>query len=406
MVDVRASKAAPFYLIFILQFVGIATQNCPSPCFCKGHFEVYCNNTGISEIPKGIPKETTVLDLGGNKIKKIPYGILNGLLNLTFIGLEQLGFTGNEIEAGALNLPNLTEVDLSFNRYMMVPPNLPKAMSRMYFFYNPIEVLDARSFNDYPSLEYFDMSNCHITHIKPNTFDALVNVNTMHIAFTKLTNAGVPDGVFAKNTKLDYLNLRFNHLNGLLKGLPSSLENIDYVGNPIKEIPSNAFEDLPHLKTLGFWNSALSKIDDNAFAGLVNLTILDFMSAAITSPVTNNTFSGLPSLQTLYLDDNHVPSIDIGALRDLKSLTSLWLSGNNLSTLDEEVLDTKYIPNLNTLFIDFNPWYCDCDLRWLREKVGNASYVIQDPHLIVCHGPEKVAGKPWDELKPEDFVCN
>ena len=31
--------------------------------------------------------------------------------------------------------------------------------------------------------------------------------------------------------------------------------------------------------------------------------------------------------------------------------------------------------------------------------------VIQDPHLIVCSGPAQVAGKAWDVLKPEDFVC-
>ncbi|KAK3097123.1 hypothetical protein FSP39_006566 [Pinctada imbricata] len=406
MMVVKDSKAAYLYFIFILQIVGMATQNCPSPCYCNEYFEVFCNNTGISEIPRGIPKEAILLDLGGNKIKKIPYGTLNGLVNLIGIGLGNLGFSGHEIEAGALNLPNLTEVDLSFNKYKMVPPNLPKSMSTMYFSNNPIEVLDARSFDDYSSLEYIDMSNCNVTHIKPNTFDALVNVDIMHFAFTKLTNAGIPDAAFAKNKKLNYLNLRFNKLTRLLKGLPSSLESIEYIGNPIKEIPSNAFLDVPNLKTLGFMNSSLTKMNDNAFAGLEKLELLDFMSAAIISPITNNTFKGLTSLETITLDDNHIPSIDIGAFRDFKILTSLRLSGNNLTTLNKGVLDSKFIPNLNTLFIDFNPWHCDCHLRWLREKVGNASYVIEDPNLIVCHGPEKVAGKSWNELKPEDFVCN
>jgi hypothetical protein len=81
------------------------------------------------------------------------------------------------------------------------------------------------------------------------------------------------------------------------------------------------------------------------------------------------------------------------------------MSSNKLSTLDPEVLDKKYTPQLSTIYMDDNPWICDCHLRWLREKMDNEPNVIQDPHLIVCHGPPAVAGKAWDVLKASDFVC-
>lgn len=113
----------------------------------------------------------------------------------------------------------------------------------------------------------------------------------------------------------------------------------------------------------------------------------------------------MTGLQTLYLDINNISTIEAGALRPLESISSLWLGGNNLSHLEPEVLNEKYLSHLSELYIDFNPWFCDCHLRWLREKVDNATYVIQDPHLITCAGPPKLAGKAWDVLKPNDFVC-
>ena len=129
------------------------------------------------------------------------------------------------------------------------------------------------------------------------------------------------------------------------------------------------------------------------------------MQDKISSTLTNQTFVGLSSLQTLYIDLNNISRIETGALRPLKSIGSLWLGSNSLTHLDPAVLDEQYLPHLSELYIDFNPWYCDCHLRWLRKKMDNATYVIQDPHLIKCAGPSRVAGKAWDELKPSDFVC-
>jgi hypothetical protein len=129
------------------------------------------------------------------------------------------------------------------------------------------------------------------------------------------------------------------------------------------------------------------------------------MQDQISSTITNNTFTGLFGLQTIYLDLNKISKIEPGGLRPLTSINSIWLQDNKLSKLDPEVLDVKYLVHLSELFIDGNPWFCDCHLRWLREKVNNATYVIQDPHLITCAGPPKVAGKAWDVLLPGDFVC-
>ena len=389
----------------VLSNGGAWGLNCPSPCDCKGNFEVYCNGTGITFIPTDIPPETTILDLSDNTLSTIPKKALAKLQNLTYLGLGGLGFTGNEIEAGALDLPNLIDLDLTSNKFMKVPAHLPPKLSRLYFMYNPIEIIDTTSFSNCTSLQYFDVSGCNIRRIMPHSFDALTNINTMYLSFNPLTNDGIPDGVFLKNRHLYLLDFRFDKLTSYIPHLPSYLPNLDYVGNDIKVLPSYGFANLTQLHTLQLWQGQVTTIEDNAFYGLHKMTILDMSSCQVSSPITKSTFRDLSSLQTLYMSDNHIPSIAAGAFNDMRNISYLWLSGNNLTTLEEGVLDTQYVPHLSTLYIDTNPWNCDCHLRWLREKLDHASYTIQDPHLIVCQSPPNVAGKAWDTLSPEDFVC-
>ena len=384
-------------------------QSCPSPCRClifEGLWSVYCNRTGINVIPPSIPISTQLLDLNGNQIQKVRKQDLSYLTNLENLDLSENGLNDGSIETGSLELPKLNTVDLSYNQFSRVPVILPRNITTLYFLYNNLRTLVADSFTRYPSLAYVDLSYCGISDIESQTFESLNNLGTLYMPFNNLSDESFPPKFLAKNTNLTLLGLRFNHMRHILKDLPASLQHLDYVGNNIKTIPSFAFQSLPNLQTIELWNGQVSMLEDNAFYGLSKLTILDMMSDKVSSTITNRTFYGLTGLQTLYFDENQISKIEPMAFSSFGKITSLWLGGNNLTTLVPEVLDTKYIPHLSELYLDFNPWNCDCHLRWLREKVDNASYVIQDPHLITCASPSKVAGKAWDVLKPSDFVCN
>ncbi|XP_045190625.2 carboxypeptidase N subunit 2-like isoform X2 [Mercenaria mercenaria] len=381
--------------------------SCPSPCRClnfEGLQSVYCNRTGIEAVPSGIPSDTQLLELSENGIEHIAKDDLEGLNNLQELYLSVNGFSEGSIETGALDLPKLLTIDLSYNQYQTIPTCLPKTIRKLWFFNNNLKLLKSDSFVNYTDLQYLDVSNNQMSVVEKGVFDPLFFLQTLYISFNNLTADSIPPGTFSRTSNLQILSVRFNLLQHMLKYLPRSLQHLDYVGNRIKTIPAYFFVDLPNLETLAFWEGQVTTIEDNAFYGLRNLTILD-MNMNKVSVITNDTFTSLTSLQTFYMYSNNIRKVEVGAFHHFASLSELWLQDNKMSTLQPEVLDVKYIPKLSELYIDTNPWYCDCHLRWLREKVGNASYVIQDPHLITCAGPAKLAGKAWDVLKPSDFVC-
>ncbi|XP_053407746.1 slit homolog 3 protein-like [Mercenaria mercenaria] len=381
---------------------------CPSPCRCYeflGIQSAYCNNTGISAVPQGIPEDTQLLDLSRNPITFIKVGAINNLPNLQYIVLNSNGYHEGSIEFGALDLPKLTDIDLDDNSYTSIPKSLPNKMTSLTIDLNQITVLKADSFNGYPNLQTLRLENNGLYKIETKAFTPLPALQSLSIRFNNLTDSGIPPNLFSKNLNLTQLEMRFNKFKHVLPDLPPSVQYVDYVGNQITMLPAYALQTTPNLNTFEAWQGQMTTLEDNAFYGLHKLTLLDFMENKISSVLTKDTFNGLTGLQTLYLDENNISRIEPGALRSFSSLSSLWLQANQLSALDPEVLDVKYIPKLSELYIDTNPWYCDCHLRWLREKVGNASYVIQDPHLITCAGPAKIAGKAWDVLQPSDFVC-
>ena len=411
MAILRETEAVCLVFLALMSLSHQATQysSCPVPCRCllfESVWSVYCNYTGISSVPQNIPLSTQLLDLAGNQIQTVRKQDLAYLRNLENLDLSENGLIDGNIQTGALQLPKLRTVDLSNNQFSRVPTTLPQNITQLYFLYNNLGTLGADSFNLYKSLVYVDLSYCSLNKIENHTFDGLNNLTVLYMQFNNLSDESFPVGFLTKNLKLSIVGLRFNKMRHVLNDLPMSMQHLDYVGNNIKTIPSFAFRSLPNLQTIELWNGQVTTLEDNAFYGLGKLQILDMMSDKVSSTITNETFNGLSGLQTLYLDENQISKIEPGAFSSFGQITSLWLGGNNLTTLMPEVLNTKYIPHLSEIYLDFNPWNCDCHLRWLREKVDNASYVIQDPHLITCSSPPKVAGKAWDVLKPSDFVCS
>jgi len=230
--------------------------SCPSMCRCllfDGLRSVYCNRTGITRIPSGIPPDTQLLELSGNNLGHIRSDDLRGLTSLQQLYLYSAALVDGSIERGALDLPSLTSLELSDNGFTTVPQTLPVVVQMLWFMNNHMTVIQTDSLSRYTSLVYLDVSNNNLTTIQPGSFDALGNLSTLYLSFNDLTDASFPPNFLAHNQKLSTLSVRFNKLSSLLRNLPTSLENLDYVGNKIETLPAYGFQSLPNLQTLAFW---------------------------------------------------------------------------------------------------------------------------------------------------------
>ncbi|XP_076451421.1 toll-like receptor 6 [Babylonia areolata] len=82
----------------------------------------------------------------------------------------------------------------------------------------------------------------------------------------------------------------------------------------------------------------------------------------------------LPKLQSLDLSANGLGSAVVGrALRNVSSIRSLKLSGNDITVVNESILPWPLRRQLNSLDLSHNPFSCTCDLRWFQRWLDDVS---------------------------------
>ncbi|KAL7048180.1 hypothetical protein ACKWTF_003258 [Chironomus riparius] len=127
----------------------------------------------------------------------------------------------------------------------------------------------------------------------------------------------------------------------------TKVEVLSLSDNAIQDIPREAFEHMPNLGTLDIARGKIRTIRSNDFGKLKNLQTLVIASNEIELlekdcfPVT---------LTSLHIGRNKVPSLN-GTLQQLTDMKMLFINGNNLKTLDDELPDA---PKLIMLMASHN----------------------------------------------------
>jgi len=133
-------------------------------------------------------------------------------------------------------------------------------------------------------------------------------------------------------------NLKLNHDN--LSSLPESVfaglghaEYLSLADNSLPEVPYHVLRQMPALKTLDIGRSRLKTITDMDFQ---NMTDLQHLVLAGNNISQLDHSSIPPTLRHLHLGINNITHLN-GTLRCLKELEWLFLNGNQLTTLDEQL---------------------------------------------------------------------
>ena len=386
---------------------GMSLRNdCPHNCTCQTRTTLLCNLSQFQQVPFHLPNDTRILYLDQNNIQSIRPEAFVNLGNLT-----QLTLSNNHMNDSTMHplsfkgVDSLDVLDLSYNGFTRIPKYIPANITSLYIISNAIYHLKNDAFAHMKYIGYLGLSYNQMCSIDSLAFNPLNNfLIDIDLWFNNLTCTSIDNGkVFSGLKATTILGLRFNPLGCIPDYLPGSLVGLDLVSINLTQVSYGPLNHLKKLTNVALWQNSITHIDDNAFNGLSAMTLLDINTNQINE-LNNNTLKGLKSMVQIYLYINAIEVISDGAFLEMTQLKELWLSGNKLTTLSPAFLKTLSLPLLDYVDISFNPFRCDCKIRWLK-VYQEKNQRIQLQHLMTCAAPPRLKGKAWDVLSYKNFTC-
>ncbi|XP_078486636.1 uncharacterized protein LOC108949610 [Ciona intestinalis] len=197
-----------------------------------------------------------------------------------------------------------------------------------------------------------------------------------------------------------------------------NLTNLQLSFNIISNIDDFSFMQNNKLNTLNLDNNRLTTINVNTFAGLSGLVNLHLQNNRITTNLTAGIFQHLTSLEGLYLSGNQISQIDDCAFCNITSIINLELNNNSISVLQKDAfkgltgLATLSVSHnqitqfdftvlrgnpFRTLLTEGNNWVCDCAMKTMVDSL-NGTFPIPCVSVgignlcIQCATPNNLAG--------------
>ncbi|XP_051870410.1 toll-like receptor 8 [Pristis pectinata] len=283
-------------------------------------------------------------------------------------------------------LPNLKYLDLSFNRIDLAYDNAFKELKQL-------EVLDL-SYNKH----YFIVEG--VTHkmgfIKNLKYLRVLNLSENAI-FT-LTESGL------NSDSMEVLEFKGNHLDVLWKNedhryirLFKNLTNLTYLdlsSNHLQSIPADVYEHLPcNLTHLSLSHNKLEEISWDKLQFLKSLLTLDLSNNELTS-APDELYKNTKSLQKLLLGKNRIHELPLSFLTTANRLKYLDLSNNKITAFNQLIFPINKKIFLEVLILKGNPFHCTCELAPFIAWINTCDLDI--PQLatdVTCESPEDHQGQ-------------
>uniref|UniRef100_A0A3B4YZS7 LRRCT domain-containing protein n=1 Tax=Stegastes partitus TaxID=144197 RepID=A0A3B4YZS7_9TELE len=177
--------------------------SCPVRCVSP---TVDCNDLLLTKLPLPIPPNTHTLRLQSNLLSVLDTAVLHGLPNLTDLDLSQNRFSHVRTVTQSSSLPSLLSLHLEENHLSHLPED---------------------SFSSLPALQELFLSHNNLHSIAPGAFIGLDSLLRLHI----------------NNNRLTTVDPRW------FRALPH-LEVLMLGGNPVEALPERGFIALKSLRSL------------------------------------------------------------------------------------------------------------------------------------------------------------
>ncbi|XP_015283171.1 PREDICTED: toll-like receptor 7 [Gekko japonicus] len=302
---------------------------------------LYLDGNQLSEVPRGLPQNLSLLSLEANHIIAISKESLKELGNIEILLLGKNCYYRNscnvtfQIDNTAFQaLKKLTVLSLKANNLSSIPQNLPHSLKKLYIHDNQIQNVSQHDLNYLHNLEVLDLSgNCPRCHnapypcepcannksllISPTAFASLKQLKFLRLHSTSLHH--VNPKWFENTRNLERLDLSQNYLAKeieeakFLNFLPNLLDLDLSFNYELQEYPTylnlpRTFSNLTKLKYLrlrGYVFKTLNLDTVQYLRNLINLTELDFGTNFIRN-ADFNMFKDFPALQIINLSFNKI----------------------------------------------------------------------------------------------------
>ena len=285
-------------------------------------------------------------------------------------------------------VPKIQLVSCQRKEFKTVPGGiLPIKTKILYLQYNHIEVLTNTSLSRIIEITELDLSYNSLTTIDNNAFRNHRNLTILQLHHNQLRD--LPQGVFDHLVHLRVLDLSFNKLGILpteLLGNTFQLQNLDLSNNKIKELPGSLLDNITQVKVLNFSSNIFGDFYKWSFRRSHQLTHLNLSNVYI-SMITPDMFYDIKNLRVLDLSQNQIYILTMSAFQGLFSLERLYLNGN--------------------------PFHCDCQLNGFFSWLRNASHLLIDSGINnststrspTCVTPEKMKGSSLLDIMTQNLTC-
>ncbi|XP_007059262.1 lumican [Chelonia mydas] len=298
---------------YVHSMMGPSTAVCAPECNCPETYPsaMYCDDLKLKSIPF-VPSGIKYLYLRNNMIEGIEENAFDNVTDLEWLILDHNHLENSKIKGRVFSkLKNLKKLHINFN-------NLTEAVGPL-----------ASTMDD------LQLSHNKITKVSANALEGLVNLTVLHLQNNQLKTDSV-SGAMKGLKSLLYLDLSFNQLTKLPKGLPHALLMLYFNNNQITNIPDEYFQG---FKVLQYLHLSHNRLTDGGIPGNVfNI------SSLVELDLSFNMLKSIPTvsenLENFYLQVNQINKFPlssfckvVGSLAYSK-IKHLRLDGNNLTRAD------------------------------------------------------------------------
>ncbi|XP_054836302.1 leucine-rich repeat-containing protein 52 [Eublepharis macularius] len=197
------------------------------------------------------------------------------------------------------------------------------------------------------------------------------------------------------------VNCTGKHLEEFPSAIPLDTRQLILAQNKLSYLPSVELNFLSDLIYLDCSGNTLGEELDFTFVSIIKLIYLDLSFNNLTQ-VTFGTFSQLSSLVVLKLSDN--PSLV--EIEKNSFANNTWLRHLDISRCSLAFIDTstfRDLPNLRSLGLSGNPWFCNCSFVELFAWMKGSGVTFLDADNTTCYSPAFMHGLSMLEEGPEQL---